>query len=206
MLKIFGPHGALVDDKERLLGRFNDWLETACFILAEEILWATDGKTADKLKSLITSNTIQIERKFGACKQIPNRLHCIMTTNHEHGAALGVGDRRFFVLELSDEHACDKAWFDRIYSDQKSGGTGEFLHFLKELKLGDWNPREILKTAEATEQQRMSGDNVSQWSQACIDADEIIGTERTPYGSEMTLDLGATHSTPLLWKSYTGFC
>ena len=64
MLKIFGPHGALVDDKDRLLGRFNDWVETVCFILAEEILWADDHKTADKLKSFITANTIQIERKF----------------------------------------------------------------------------------------------------------------------------------------------
>ena len=30
MLDIFGDHGFLVDDKDRLLGRFTDWLETAC--------------------------------------------------------------------------------------------------------------------------------------------------------------------------------
>jgi hypothetical protein len=33
MLDIFGRHGALIDDKERLLGRFNDWLETISFVL-----------------------------------------------------------------------------------------------------------------------------------------------------------------------------
>jgi hypothetical protein len=31
MIKIFGPHGAIVDDKDRLLGRFNDWLETTSY-------------------------------------------------------------------------------------------------------------------------------------------------------------------------------
>jgi len=42
MLKIFGTHGALIDDKDRLLGRFNDWLETTSFVLGEEIMWAGD--------------------------------------------------------------------------------------------------------------------------------------------------------------------
>ncbi len=40
MLKIFGQqHGALIDESDRLLGRFNDWVEPVSFILAEEILW-----------------------------------------------------------------------------------------------------------------------------------------------------------------------
>jgi len=87
MLDIFGQHGALIDDKERLLGRFTDWLENVCFVLAEEILWAGDHKAADKLKSLITGDTIQIERKFGSCRQVPNRLKTIATTNHDHAIA-----------------------------------------------------------------------------------------------------------------------
>ena len=41
-------------------------------------------KAADKLKSLITGDTIQIERKFGSCRQVPNRLKTIATTNHDH--------------------------------------------------------------------------------------------------------------------------
>jgi hypothetical protein len=105
MHRIFGRHGTVLDDKERLLGRFNDWIEPMCFVLAEEILWAGDRKTADKLKSVITGSTIQIERKHGSCRSIPNRLHVIMTTNHDHAVAAGVGDRRFVVLELSDERA-----------------------------------------------------------------------------------------------------
>jgi hypothetical protein len=205
MLKIFGHrHAALVDDKERLLGRFNDWLEPMCFVLAEEILWAGDHKTADRLKSFITADTIQIERKNGGIRQIPNRLHAIMTTNHEHAVVAGVGDRRFFVLDVSDEHACDKHWFDRLYQDLDNGGTGEFLDFLQNLRLGEWHPREILKTTEATEQQRMSGDSVSQWSRACIDADAIIGAVDS-CGSR-SHDLEQRISSEDLRKAYTGYC
>jgi hypothetical protein len=201
MLMIFGQHGALIDDKERLLGRFNDWLEAVSLVLAEEVLWAGDHKGTDKLKSLITAETLQLERKFGGCRQVPNRLHVIMTTNHDFAVAAGVGDRRYFVLDVSDEHACDKAWFDRLYRDLDNGGTNEFLDFLQNVRLGDWHPREILKTAETTEQQRMSGDSISQWSQACINADSIIVA---PYGGGF--DLGTRISSPTLKECYAAYC
>jgi hypothetical protein len=206
MLKIFGPHGALVDDKERLLGRFNDWLETTSFVLGEEVLWAGDHKTTDKLKSVITADTMQIERKFGGCHQIPNRLHVIMTTNHDHAVAAGVGDRRNVVYDISDERACDGAWFDPLYRDLDDGGTREFLRLLQSVKLGHWHPRQILKTAEATEQQRMSGDSESQWSQACINADAIVGAGKGPYGTDRTYDLGAKISSEALREAYAGYC
>jgi hypothetical protein len=204
MLKIFGTHGTLVDDKDRLLGRFNDWLETTSFVLGEEIMWAGDPRSTDKLKSMITANTIQVERKNGALRQITNRLHPMMTTNHEHAVAAGVGDRRNVILDVSDERARDKSWFDPLYLDLDDGGTNEFLWFLQNLRLGNWHPRQIIKTAEATEQQRMSADTVSQWSRACIDADAIVGN---PQGSHAAIyDLGTKIASEILREAYTGYC
>ena len=200
MLKIFGQHGALIDDSDRLLGRFNDWIEPVCFILAEEILWAGDHRTTDKLKSRITADTFQIERKHGGIRQIPNRLHALMTTNHDHAVAAGVRDRRNVVYDVLDEKAGDKTWFDRLYRDLDDGGAGEFLDFLQNLRLGDWHPREILKTEETTEQQRMSGDSVSQWSRACIDADALI------HNSHGSPELGQRIASDGLRESYTGYC
>lgn len=204
MQRIFGRHGALIDDSDRLLGRFNDWVEPVSFILAEEILWAGDHKTADKLKSRITADTFQIERKNGAVRQIPNRLHIIMTTNHDHAVGAGVGDRRFVVYDISDARACDKDWFDPIYRDLDAGGASEFLCFLQDVKLGNWHPRQILKTAETTEQQRMSGDSVSQWSQACIEADAIIGSAF--HGISRQHALGQRIAINELHDAYTGHC
>ena len=206
MLIIFGQHGALIDDSDRLLGRFNDWVEPVSFILAEEILWAGDHKTADKLKSRVTAGTFQIERKNGAIRQMPNRLHLMMTTNHEHAVAAGVGDRRLAVYDVGDEHACDKSWFDPLYRDLDDGGASEFLYLLQNLKLGDWHPRQILKTAETTEQQRMSGDSVSQWSQACIYADAINGLDLgmriswRHFAEHIPYIANSTACMPLTWR------
>jgi Family of unknown function (DUF5906) len=206
MLKIFGPHGALVDDKERLLGRFNDWLETKSFVLGEEIMWAGDPKSTDKLKSIITANTLQVERKNGPIREIPNRLHPMMTTNHDHAVAAGVGDRRNVVYDVSDEHACDKNWFDPLYRDLETEGINEFLWFLQNLRLGTWHPRQIIKTAEATEQQRMSADTVSQWARACINADAIVGAARGPEAGANTYDLGTRIASETLREAYAGYC
>lgn len=174
------------------------------FILAEEILWAGDHKTTDKLKSRITADTFQIERKNGGIRQIPNRLHLLMTTNHDHAVAAGVRDRRNVVYDISDEKVGDKGWFDRLYRDLDDGGTSEFLYFLQNLRLGDWHPREILKTAETTEQQRMSADSVSQWSRACIDAHAIIG--QTVRGFSHSHELGQRIASEDLREAYSGYC
>jgi len=204
MLQIFGPHGALIDDKDRLLGRFNDWLETKSFVLGEEIMWAGDPKSTDKLKSIITANKLQVERKNAAVREIPNRLHPMMTTNHDHAVAAGVGDRRNVVYDVSDEHACDKNWFDPLYQDLETGGTSEFLWFLQSLRLDDWHPRQIIKTAEATEQQCMSADSISQWARACIEADAIVGSWSGGYA--VSHDLGKKIGSEELREAYAGYC
>jgi hypothetical protein len=203
MLQIFGAHGALVDDKDRLLGRFNDWLETKSFVLGEEIMWAGDHRSTDKLKSMITADKIQVERKNGAIREIKNRLHPMMTTNHDHAVDAGVGDRRNIVFDVSDEHASDPSWFGPLYRDLEADGINEFLWFLQSLQLGNWHPRQIIKTAEATEQQRMSADSVCQWARACIEADAIVGAQGLYAAIH---DLGAKISSEALREAYTGYC
>ena len=49
----------------------------------------------------------------------------------------------------------------------------------------------------------MSGDSVSQWSQACIEADAIIGD--TSHGARQH-DLGGRIASKDLREAYTGFC
>jgi hypothetical protein len=51
------------------------------------------------------------------------------------------------------------------------------------------------------EQQRMSADSVSQWAQACINADAIIGG-----GMNASHDLGQRISSEKLREAYNGYC
>lgn len=201
MLDIFGHHGLLIDDKDRLLGRFNDYLETASFILAEEILFAGDHRADDKLKSMITGPLLTIERKNGSIRQLPNRMSVLATTNHDHAVAAGSRERRKIVYDVSNEYVGNKDYFDALYRDLADGGTSQFLWFLLSTKLGSWHPRMIIKTEETAEQQRMSGDSVCQWAQACIHADAIAVSDRGP-----EFDLGTSVSFRHLLDAYTEFC
>lgn len=120
MLDIFGPrHGLLVDNKEQLLGKFNSHLETACFVCGEEVMWAGDPQTQDALKSRITASQIPIDEKYRQRRQVPNRLHVMLTTNHTWAVSAGVQARRYFVVEVSDEVAQSKSWFDPLYAALK---------------------------------------------------------------------------------------
>ena len=175
MCRIFGNHARIISDKDRLFDRFNSDLETAVFVDADEMLWAGDRGTADKLKSLITGGAITLEVKHGARWAVPNRLHIIMTTNHDHAVQAGVQDRRCFVLEVSAQKAQDASWFDPLYADFDNGGVEEFLWCLLKVNLKGWHPRQLPKTSESIEQQRFSADSISQWAQASIEADGIVG-------------------------------
>src|SRR5262249_33799499 len=80
-----------------------------------------------------------------------------------------------------------------------NGGPEEFLSFLQSVNLKGWHPRHLPKTDEAVEQQRFSADSISQWSQACIDADALVG-------GEITRSLSKCHATNDLYDAYRGHC
>jgi hypothetical protein len=204
LLDIFGQgkgrHGLLVEDKEQLLGKFNGHLETTCFVLGEEVLWAGDHNTADALKSRITASTIPIEEKYRARRAVPNRLHVILTTNHSWAIPAGVNARRYFVVEVSDEVAQDKTWFDPLYQDLRDGGTAEFLNLLLKLKLGNWHPREVPKTDELAQQQVLSAGSTEQWLLACAEMEGVIGSGPIP-----AAQLGMLVSTQELYGAYSDF-
>ena len=71
------------------------------------------------------------------------------------------------------------------------------------MQLDEWHPREILNTKETAEQQRMSSDSVSQWSQACVEADAIIGDARH---GVVRHDLGERIASEDLRQAYAAFC
>ena len=202
MCRVFGFHARIISDKDRLFDRFNSDLETAVFVDADELLWAGDRGTADKLKSIITGASITLEVKHGSRWPVPNRLHIIMTTNHDHAVQAGVQDRRFFVLEVSAHKAQDPSWFGPLYADLDDGGVEEFLWFLLNVNLKGWHPRQLPKTSESIEQQRFSADSICQWAQACIDADALVGVSN----GGVSYPLNQLHPSNVLYDAYKGHC
>jgi hypothetical protein len=201
MRDLFGRHGRTINSKARLLNQFNADLETVCWISGEEMLWAGDKGGADALKSIITGDTITLEVKNGPRWDVENRLHLLLTTNHVHAVVAGTNERRHFVLDVSDEKVGDGTWFEHLYADLRNGGKEQFLWLLQSLRLGNWHPRQLPKTAETADQQRMSADSVVQWASACCEADAVIAAAGGRLG-----ELGTTIETQELLSSYAGYC
>jgi hypothetical protein len=200
MRLIFGRHGRIVDDKDQMLGRFAEAVLGACFLQVEEaFIESGDKKAINRSKSIITSDVLPIERKNGPQLERVNRLKIIFTSNHTHAMSLGPSDRRFFVLSVSEDRIGDRKYFQRIHTLLDAGGAGQFLDFLLKRPLGDFHPRDLYKTPEAYEQQRMSFDTPSSWWLDCADNGRIIG-------SQDEMPLGEWYPTDKLREAYIGYC
>ena len=85
--------------------RFNYHLMGKILVFADEALFVGDKKLADKLKGMVTSDTIEVEAKFMSRMTIANTLNWILASNHDHAITSDEGNRRACVLTLLPELA-----------------------------------------------------------------------------------------------------
>ncbi|MBT4384509.1 hypothetical protein HOD30_02040, partial [Candidatus Peregrinibacteria bacterium] len=71
MRRIFGNNYLLIDDPNLLTRGFNAHLRECVFAVADEAVFAGDKRTAGKLKSQITSTTMNLERKGYDVEVVP---------------------------------------------------------------------------------------------------------------------------------------
>lgn len=71
--KLLGPKNVLtVNDKDRLLGKFNSSVMNKILLVGEEMLFAGDRSTTDKLKHLITGRTLPVQARRRARDRKPS--------------------------------------------------------------------------------------------------------------------------------------
>jgi len=163
MCRIFGQHQLHISSSDHLTGRFTGHLRQCCFLFADEA-YAPNDKTAEgRLKRLITEPTLTIEAKGRDPVDEPNRLHIMMASNNEWVIPAGEHERRFVVQRVADTYRQDPAWFGPIYQQLRSGGYEAMLFDLLHHDLGDWHPRQIVRTAALAEQQEQSLSPLDAW-------------------------------------------
>jgi hypothetical protein len=157
---LFGRHYLHIIQRGQLIGNFNSHLREAYLVFADEAFWAGDHQGESALKALITEDTMMIEQKGIDAIQIKNYVNVIFATNSNWSVPAGMDERRFCVLEVSDERKQDHAYFAKLKNQmQSNGGLEAMLYDLQNYDLSNVNLRHVPAT-EALAQQKYHSDPV----------------------------------------------
>jgi hypothetical protein len=161
----FGKHFAHIANGDQLTGRFNASIGKSCAVFLDEALWAGAKKGEGVLKALITEPSLQLEAKFRDPITVKNRLRILVASNNDWAVPTGIGDRRWFVLNVANTYAGTKKsdYWDPLYAEIDNGGAAAMLHELLAMDLSGFDVKAVPHTAAKAEQQVQSLPGLEAW-------------------------------------------
>lgn len=160
---IFGSHFLHVTSPNQFIGRFNQHLKDCLVLFADEAFWAGDKTGEGILKALITEPTIRVEPKGKDSFSVKNHVSIIMASNNDWVIPAGLDERRFFVLEVSNDRRQDHEYFKALHDEMNNGGREAMLDDLLNVDLSNANLRDVPQTTGLFEQKLLSSDSVTKF-------------------------------------------
>ncbi|KJS29354.1 MAG: hypothetical protein VR64_21290 [Desulfatitalea sp. BRH_c12] len=133
--KLVGSHFLHITNQRQLTGRFNYHLKDGLLVFVDEGIWAGNKEAEGILKAMITEDVLMIEPKGKEIFTVKNNVRLIFASNNSWVVPVGKGDRRFLVLDINNEHARDRAYFDPIWKQMENGGREAMLYDLLRVDL-----------------------------------------------------------------------
>lgn len=150
---LFGTHYKHITNAKHLLGNFNSQLQDAVLVFADEAFNTQSLQHESALKALITESTIMVELKGVDVVSMRNCTHNIIAGNEDWLVPARLDDRRFFIVEVDDEHRRDTKYFSTMIKQMDKGGREALLHYLLNYDLSEFDVRMPPKTEELRRQQ-----------------------------------------------------
>lgn len=161
--KLFGQHFLHISNSKHLVGSFNAHLRDCVLLFADEAFYAGDKKSEGILKALITEEHIVIEKKGIDSEAQRNYIHLIMASNSDWVVPVAMDDRRFFVLDMAEEHRRDSDYFGEIVKELDNGGYEALLHYLMTLDISEVDLRNVPTTEALIEQKQLNMNPEQAW-------------------------------------------
>lgn len=136
-------------DLSRITGKFNSLLmNNLLFVINEMRAFDTGHTKIDDLKTLITDPPKEVEKKFMDSFTVDNHSKFIITTNNKNVVPiLSEKERRFMFVELSNNKALDKEYFDNLYDKSMTKyHLIKFYDMLMEIDLSKFDKNKIPMT------------------------------------------------------------
>lgn len=160
---LFGRHYRHVTHARHLTGHFNFHLADCLLLYADEAFGTKDKQAEAALKGLITEPELMIEAKGKNPILMRNRMRVLLTSNSDWCVPVGMEERRFCVLDVSDVHMQDHEYFATLCHEMENGGREALLHYLLQYDLSAVNLRQIPQTSGLREQKIHSLDPISRF-------------------------------------------
>jgi len=111
--RLLGPYsGGAISKSKQIVGQFNGLVERSLFTVLDEATFAGSHSDDAALKNLITEERITVEEKGIPAYSIRNYTRFGFTTNGDWAIrADNARERRYFVLDVSAEHANDESYW-----------------------------------------------------------------------------------------------
>lgn len=181
--KIYGEHFKVISAQE-LHNNFNGWLKDCQFVLGEENASSDHRADSNKLKHLITGNTIYVEEKYQPRMKMVNRANFLFTSNHPDAFHIEDHDRRFFIWEITSAKQSDEFYADFINWRDHRDGLQALINHLICIDLNDFNPKSNAPVTESKKEMIYhSRTECEKWIHDVTSDDESI---QAVFGSEIT--------------------
>jgi hypothetical protein len=161
--KLWGQHFFQINQSKHLTGSFNAHLRDCVVLFADEAFFAGDKKSEGTLKAIITEETIPVESKGINVEDCTNYIHLIMASNSEWVVPVAMDDRRFFMLDVADNHRQDTKYFGEIAAELDNGGYEALLHYLMTYDYSDVNLRNAPKSDALNDQKEQTMSPEMSW-------------------------------------------
>lgn len=137
-MRTYANDNATIND---ITGKFNNAILYKKLIICNEVKSYIANKVydGDRMKTLITENTIDINLKFHDSLHQENIANFILISNNFAPIKIEEGDRRYFVLEVSSEHLNDREYFNNILNSLTDEFYSNFLTFLMRIDTTNWD-------------------------------------------------------------------
>lgn len=179
MLESYYVHASTMS---QLTGRFNGHLKQCLFLHAEELEWDGSRTSDSTLKTLITASTMSFEDKGVRPIQAKSFTRVYATSNADWVVPASDDERRYLVLEASDERARDLAWFGPIRAEMDGEGPAALRAYLSAIDLTGFEVRDVPSTAALSEQKMQSlGSFERWWLQTIEDGLAFVGENDAPW-------------------------
>lgn len=146
---IYGPANSITIEQDQLHSDNNYWAASKQFILGEEITGTDSRKDADRIKNMITRETVNINIKYQPQYVLNDCANYFLTSNHVDALFLDEHDRRVVVHEIPALPR-EQKFYERIDKWRKHEGPAYlFYHLLNDIDTSGFNPRSPAPVTQA---------------------------------------------------------